>query len=150
MANSYICCYMHFVFSTLRRERTITDDFRADLWAYMGGVARDKKMKALEVNGTDDHVHLVISMSPTVSISEAMNMIKGASSTWVNDHRRSATKFHWQEGYGAFSVSVSQLETVREYVRNQAEHHKKLTYQDELRMLLKKHGVEYDERYVWG
>jgi putative transposase len=95
-----------------------------------------------------DHVHLLLSLPPAISIAKAMQLIKGGSSKWVHETFPEQRLFRWQEKYGAFSVSVSQLDKIREYIRNQEEHHRKMTFQEEFLALLKKHGLEYDERYI--
>jgi REP element-mobilizing transposase RayT len=103
----------------------------------------------LEIGGVEDHVHLLLSLPATLPVSKAMQLIKGGSSKWVHETFPDQRLFAWQEEYGAFSVSVSQLEKTAGYIRGQPEHHRKQTFQDEFLMLLKKHGVEYDERYLW-
>src|SRR5215469_7062489 len=146
---SYISAYFHCVFSTKDRRRLITTDLRDRLWPFLGGIARQNKMKAMEIGGVEDHVHMLVSIPATLPISKAMQLIKGGSSKWVHETFHDRHLFAWQEEYGAFSVSVSQLNKTIAYIRGQPEHHRKMTFQEEFRMLLKKHGVEYDERYLW-
>jgi REP element-mobilizing transposase RayT len=106
-------------------------------------------MKAIEIGGMPDHVHVVLSLPSTLSISKAMQLIKGGSSKWVHDTFPQHWRFQWQVKYGAFGASVSQLDKIIEYVKGQAEHHRKMTFQEEFVALLKRHGIEYDERYLW-
>ena len=150
MAHSYVSVYVHYVFSTKNRQKMITPDFESRLWAYMGGIARENKMKALAIGGVEDHVHLLLSLSSTLSIAKAIQLIKGGSSHLVHETFSAHRDFEWQEGYGAFSVSISHIDDTIDYVNNQREHHHKMTFQEEYIAILKKHGIEYDERYVCG
>lgn len=150
MAHSYICCYIHYIFSTKRRDNLITQKLEDRLWSYMGGIAREHKMKALAIGGTENHAHLLISLPSTMSISKAIQLIKGGSSTWVSQAFSEYKHFEWQEGYGAFSVSVSHIDKTIGYIKNQKKHHKTQTFQEEYLSFLRKHDVQYDERYIWG
>jgi REP element-mobilizing transposase RayT len=107
-------------------------------------------MKALEIGGMEDHVHLLLSIPSTLSIANAMQLIKGGSSKWVHDTFPEHANFEWQEGYGAFTVGISQVPDTRTYIINQREHHRTKTFQEEYIAFLEKHGIEYDPRYVWG
>ena len=127
----------------------ITPELQSRLFPYMGGIARDNKMKAIEIGGTDDHVHLLLSMSSTLSIAKAMQLIKGGSSKWVHDTFREHRTFEWQEGYGAFSIGMSDVKRTVDYIRNQAEHHQRKDFKGEFLDFLKKPEIEYDERYIW-
>ncbi|HET7626295.1 MAG TPA: IS200/IS605 family transposase [Verrucomicrobiae bacterium] len=146
---SYISACFHCVFSTKERRPFITPDLQERLWPFLGGIARQNKMTALEIGGVADHVHILLSLPATVPISKAMQLIKGGSSKWIHETFPDQKLFSWQEEYGAFSVSVSQLDKTIAYIRGQPGHHRKMTFQEEFLMLLKKHGVEYDERYLW-
>ena len=150
MAHSYICCYVHYIFSTKSRDKLIAPDLEERLWPYMGGIAREHNMKALAIGGTNNHAHLLISLPSTLSIAKAIQLIKGGSSTWVSDTFAKYKNFEWQEGYGAFSVSISHVDQTIVYIKNQKEHHKVQTFLEEYLAFLKKHGIKYDERYVWG
>ncbi len=150
MANSYISLYMHVVFSTKSRQPLISFDVQNRLWAYMGGIARENQMKALSVGGTSDHVHILLSLPATLPVAKAVQLIKGGASKWVHETFRHLQQFAWQEGYGAFSVNVSLLEETMRYINNQPEHHKRKTFQEEYIEFLKRHGIDFDERYVWG
>ena len=150
MANTYTSLHCHLVFSTKGRKTWITPDMEQRVWKYLGGIARENRMKALQIGGVEDHIHMVLGLPPTITVSKAVQLIKGGSSRWIHDTFPAFEGFAWQDGYGAFSVSNSQLPHVTEYVANQREHHRVRTFQDEYRALLKRHGIEYDEQYVWG
>jgi REP element-mobilizing transposase RayT len=146
---SYVSSHYHCVFSTKRRQPLISPELRDRLWAFLGGIARQNQMKAIEVGGMPDHVHILLSLPSTLSIAKALQLIKGGSSKWVHETFPEHRLFGWQVKYGAFGVSVSQLEKIIHYIKNQEEHHRKMTFQEEFLALLKKHRVEYDERYLW-
>jgi len=146
---SYVSSYFHCVFSTKERRPLIPPALRDRLWPYVGGIARENDMKAIEIGGMPDHVHILLSLPSTLSIAKALQLIKGGSSKWVHDTFPEHRVFGWQAKYGAFSVSVSQLETIVQYIRGQEEHHRKMSFQEEFLALLKKHQIAYDERYLW-
>ena len=146
---SYVSSYYHCVFSTKERRPLITPALAERLWPFLGGIARNNKMKAIEIGGVADHVHLLISLPSTLAIAKAMQLIKGGSSKWVHETFPEHRLFAWQEKYGAFSVSVSQLDSIIGYIKGQEAHHKKMSFQEEFLALLKKHRIEYDERYLW-
>jgi len=146
---SYVSSYFHCIFSTKERRRLITPDLRDRLWPFLGGIARQNNMKAVEVGGVEDHVHILLSLPASTSVSKAMQLIKGGSSKWIHETFPEQRTFSWQEEYSAFSVSVSQLDRTNKYIKGQPEHHRKLTFQEELLTLLKKHNIEFDERYLW-
>jgi putative transposase len=118
------------------------------LWAFLGGIARKNGFKALIVGGTENHVHVLLSLPATLPLARAMQLMKGASSRWMNETH--ARDFAWQEGYGAFTVGISQKVHTIEYIRSQAAHHRKRSFEEEFVALLKRHNVEYDPQYVWG
>lgn len=146
---SYVSSYYHCVFSTKERRPLIPPSLQERLWPYLGGIARQNEMRAIEVGGMPDHVHILLSLPSTLAIAKAMQLIKGGSSKWVHDTFPEHRLFAWQVKYGAFSVSVSQLEKTIGYIRGQAEHHRTRTFQEEFLALLKKHGIAFDERYLW-
>jgi len=146
---SYVSSYFHCVFSTKERRPQLTPALRERLWPFLGGIARHNKMKAIEMGGVEDHVHILLSLPSTLSVAKALQLIKGGSSKWVHETFPEHRLFGWQEKYGAFTVSVSQLDKTTQYIMNQGEHHRKMTFQDEFLALLKKHRIEYDERYLW-
>ena len=149
MSHSYVSNLMHCVFSTKERLPLITPELEPRLWPYLGGIARENKMKAIAIGGTTDHVHGLLSLPATMSFAKAVQLIKGGSSKWVHDSFRDHRRFAWQEGYGAFSVSSSQVNKTIAYINRQKEHHRKRTFEDEFINLLDKHGVEYDRRYIF-
>ena len=147
MRHTLIWVYVHVVFSTKNRRSWMVKDIQQRLWAYMGGIGRKNGVHALSVGGMADHVHLLLAMPSLVSIGDAVREIKAGSSKWF--HERHRRLFSWQEGFGAFSVSASNVPDVIRYIENQEEHHRKIGFQDELRALLRKHEIEWDEKYVW-
>jgi REP element-mobilizing transposase RayT len=147
---SYVSSYFHCVFSTKERRRLITPELQERLWPFLGGIARQNQMKAIEVGGVADHVHILLSLPSTMAISKALQLIKGGSSKWVHGTFPEHRGFAWQEEYGAFGVSVSLLDKTIAYIKGQEAHHRKMTFQEELLALLKKHALnKYDERYLW-
>jgi putative transposase len=149
MPHSCIINFMHCTFSTKDRFPFIKADLEARLWPYIGGIARENKMKALAIGGTNDHVHALLSLPATMSFAKAVQLIKGGSSKWIHDTFAKYKNFEWQEGYGAFSVSASQATRTIAYINNQKAHHRKRTFEEEFLALLDKHGVEHDRRYVF-
>lgn len=149
MAHSFISQLMHCVFSTKERRPMITPEIQPRLFQYIGGIARENKMKLLAAGGVDDHVHLLVSMPSTISISKAMQLIKGGSSKWLHETFPKSHLFQWQEGYGAFSIVISDVERTIAYINHQAEHHGKMDFKTEFLAFLKKHEIEYDERYIF-
>jgi putative transposase len=127
----------------------ILPDIRTDLYSYVGGVIRGEKGRLLKIGGTEDHVYILTSFHPAVSVSDMLRRMKGNTSKWLNENRRLPFRFSWQRGYGAFSVSESMVDVVTKYIENQESHHKKMSFQDEFLILLRKHNVQYDERYIW-
>ena len=125
----------------------ITPEIQLRLWAYMGGIAREHDKKALSVGGTDDHVHLLLSLPPMVPLAKAMREIKSSSSHWMRAEC-DRQEFEWQEGYGAFSIGQSQVPATIAYITRQEEHHRKRDFQSEFLAFLKRHRIEYDLRYV--
>ena len=150
MGHAYSSCLVHYVFSTKNRKRVLTRDLRDRLIPYLAGVARSHDMKALGVGVTDDHVHLLISLPSRVSMAKGMQLIKGVSSKWIHETFPTHATFAWQEGYGAFTVGVSGVEGTLAYINTQEEHHRSLSFEEEFIGFLRKHGIEYDERYVFG
>lgn len=149
MAHTYTNLLVHAVFSTKDRRPDLDAAVRSRLFPYLGGIVQSLHGKALIVNGTDDHVHTLLSLPATLAAADVMRAIKANSSRWVHETWPAKRDFAWQAGYGAFSVSHSNLEAVRKYIANQEEHHRRMTFQEEHLELLKRHGIAYDERYVW-
>jgi putative transposase len=146
---SYISMLAHFVWSTKGREPLILPSWRDDLYGYIGGILRNKKATLLEIGGMPDHIHLLVALPSTLSLAEAVNVVKSNSSKWVHENIEQGKGFGWQERYGAFSVSKSAEGRVRNYIAGQEEHHRRRPFKEEFVELLKRHGIEYDERYIW-
>ena len=140
---------IHVVFSTKLRRPLLADDWRNELFAYMGGTAKEHKAVILKSGGIEDHVHLLIKTHPAFAISDTIKLVKGNASRWINQERKIAARFEWQRGYGAFSVSQSMADAVKRYIANQREHHQRQTFRDEYLEILLRHKVEFDERYVF-
>jgi len=148
-AMSYVSSYFHCVFSTKERRPLFPPSLQERLWPYLGGIVRQNNMQAIEIGGVADYVHLLLSLPSTLSLAKALQLIKGGSSKWVHDTFPEHRLFGWQVKYGAFSVSVSQLDKTIHYIQTQPGHHRKMTFQEEFLALLKKHRIAYDERYLW-
>ena len=149
MPNTYSALYYHLVFSTKDRAPLITPDIEQRLWEYLGGIIRDNDGVALRIGGVEDHIHLLIAMTPSTAPSRMVQQIKGGSAKWIHTNFPSLAGFAWQDGYGAFTVSRSALDEVGRYIDRQREHHRHVTFAEEYRAFLDKHGVEYDERYLF-
>ncbi len=150
MPSSFAALYAHIVFSTHLREPWITEAWARRLYAYLGGLCRERGCVLLKAGGMPDHVHLLVSLRRDTKPSDFMRDLKAGSSKWVHDTFADQRGFSWQDGYGIFSVSVSQLERVEKYIENQAQHHRKTTFKAEFEALLRKHRVEYDPKYLWA
>ena len=140
---------LQIVFSTKNREPWLEPDVRPRMHAYLATVCRDLGAELVRVGGVADHVHIVTTLPQTVSQAEFIEQMKKTSSKWIKALDARYRGFFWQRGYGAFSVSLSQLDTVLDYVKAQQQHHRTRTFQEEYRELLRKHGIDFDERYVW-
>ncbi len=149
MANTYTALHYHVVFSTKHRERWITPDIESRIWSYLGGIARDNDMRALCIGGIEGHVHLLLGAPPTMAPAKAAQLIKGASSKWIHDTFSDLRAFAWQDGYGAFTVSKSNIPGVIDYIQKQREHHQAKTFQTEFVELLHRHEIDYEEKYLW-
>jgi REP element-mobilizing transposase RayT len=149
MAHSFVSQLMHCVFSTKERRPIITPELQTRLFPYIGGIARENNMKLVAAGGIEDHVHLLISLPKTIAVAKAMQLIKGGSSKWIHDTFSEHKRFEWQEGYGAFSVSIRDKANVIGYINNQQEHHKKQDFRSEFLSFLDRHEIEYDEKYVF-
>lgn len=149
MSHSFTSSLFHCTFSTKQRRKLISPMLEQRLWPYLGGIARTNHFKALAIGGVEDHVHLLLSLPSTMPIAKAIQLIKGGSSKWVHDEFAEQRDFGWQEGYGAFSIGISQVPVTVRYIENQREHHRKKTFQEEFLAFLERHGIEYDPRYIW-
>jgi len=148
MSQSLSQIYLHLVFSTKRRENTIRKEYRSDLFAYLAGTLNSMQCPAIIVGDTENHVHILFRMNKVEKVSDIIRRLKSHSTIWLKD------KFHcdfgWQDGYGIFSVSQSKVETVRRYIENQEQHHRKVTFEEEFLEFLKAHEIQYDERHLWA
>jgi putative transposase len=149
MPQSLSSIIIHIVFSTKQRSSWIQPEIIGDLHAYMAAIGRAQKALVHEIGGVEDHVHLLVSLPRTLAISDLIEEIKKGSSKWIKTKGKIYELFSWQSGYGAFSVSESNFEMTKKYITSQREHHKKMSFQDEYRLLLQRHHIVYDERYVW-
>ena len=147
--STYTSLTYHAIFSTKYRIPRIDETLKDDLYAYIGGIIRGEEGQLLEIGGTADHVHILAGFHPTVAVSLMLQHIKGNSSKWINAQKTPQDRFEWQGGYGAFTVSQSQVPTVRQYIQQQAEHHKKQCFKDEFLAFLKRHNIDYDPKYVF-
>ena len=143
--HSFTSSLHHCVFATKERETWLTRELRERLWPYLGGIARKNGMRALAIGGVTDHLHILLSLPATMSISKAMQLVKGHSSKWIHERFPALQQFAWQKGYGAFSIGVSGIDETRAYIRDQEEHHRTRTYREEVIMFLERHGLPFDE-----
>ena len=149
MANTFTQIYVHVVFSVKQRISLIQNSWREELHKYITGIIRNEGHKLLAINSMPDHIHILISLKPDASLSELIRDVKANSSKWINEKKFVKTKFSWQEGFGAFSCSHSQLDKVIHYIQSQNEHHKERTFREEYISFLKKYDVSYDPKYVF-
>ncbi len=149
MGQSLVKNYIHIVFSTKHRKPLIQPAVEAELYSYLGGICNRLECQVLKVGGYIDHVHILCMLSKKITLIKLLEEIKSHSSKWIKSKRVGYQNFYWQNGYGAFSVNPSEVETVINYISNQHEHHKKKTFKEEYLAFLKKYKVDYDDRYVW-
>lgn len=149
MSNTYTQIHIQFVFAVKFRKALIQPIWKDELFKYITGIIQKNNHKLLAINGMPDHIHILIGLRPTQSISDLMQVVKANSSKWVNEKGFLSSKFEWQEGYGAFSYSKSHLKNVIRYIENQEQHHKKKTFLEEYVEFLEKFEVEYDSRYIF-
>lgn len=149
MANTFSQIYIQIVFAVKGRQNLIHRNWQEELNRYIAGIIRSKEQKSIIVNGIEDHIHCFVGLSPTQSIADLVRDIKSNSSKFINEKKILTGKFQWQEGYGAFSYSHSQIENVYNYILNQEEHHKKKSFKEEYLDFLNKFQIEYDERYIF-
>lgn len=139
----------HIVFSTKDRVPLIDKELRPHLYEYIGGIIRKENGVLIEIGGMDDHVHILCHMHQSTASADMIRHIKSGSSRWINEDKKTRSRFSWQTKYGSFTVSRSNENSVRTYIQNQEEHHRNQNFQDEFRALLKKHDIAFDEKYVW-
>jgi REP element-mobilizing transposase RayT len=149
MSQSLVKNLIHLVYSTKHRQSRIPKNHHDGLLAYQAGIFQEWESPALVIGGTEDHVHALFALSKNHALKTIIEEVKKGSSKWMKVDGPKDPDFYWQAGYGAFSVSQSNADAVRAYVENQEEHHRKMTFQDEFRELLRRHGIAFDERYVW-
>ena len=149
MAQSLAKILVHVVFSTKNRSACLGQDIREELYSYMATVLKNLDCPAIQIGGTQDHIHILGVLSKNLSIAQLVEGVKTPTSRWLKSKGVAYGKFHWQSGYGAFSVSQSNVGKVVEYIVHQEEHHREMTFKEELRRFLKKYGVTYDEEYLW-
>jgi putative transposase len=149
MSRTYTCLHYHCVFSTKNREKHLNHEIESRIWSYIGGIARENKMWPIRIGGFVEHLHLLLSIPPVLPLSKAMQLLKGGSSHWIKDTFPELRGFSWQDGYSAFTVSKSQLPEIDRYIHNQREHHRVKSFQEEYLAFLERHGIQYDERYLW-
>ena len=142
--HTFVSCLMHVVFSTKERRPWIKAEWQSRLWSYLGGIARDNQIKLLKAGGVADHIHLLLSLPSTVTISQAVQRLKGNSSKWIHETFARCQSFEWQKGYGAFSLGISSLDDTVAYIENQAEHHRRRSFREELEGILKKHSIKFE------
>jgi len=141
--------YVHLIFAVKYRERLLTKEIRVELFKYISGIISNRNHKVIIINGMTDHIHILIGLNPNDKISDLIACIKRESSSFINEKKFFRGKFHWQDGYGAFSYSRSQLDVVYNYIANQEVHHKKRTFREEYVELLKKYEIQFDEKYLF-
>jgi REP element-mobilizing transposase RayT len=150
MTQTLVDMPIHIVFSTKHRKRIICPEIEPDLFRYMQGIAHNLASRCLAVNGTEDHVHLLVALSKTITLSNFVREVKVSSTKWVKQHGpRSAGTFGWQDGYGGFAVSRRNVPAVVDYIARQKERHARVSFEDEYRTLLRNAELEYDERYLF-
>ena len=149
MPNTYTQLYIQFVFAVKYRESLIKKEWNGELYKYITGIVQNNKSKMLAINGMPDHIHIFIGYKPTIAIPDLIKDIKLASGSWINDNRLTSHRFNWQEGYGAFSYRLRDVDDICRYIQNQEAHHKGISFKDEYVGLLKDFAIEYDEKYLF-
>ena len=150
MPNTYSQIYIQIVFAVKGRQNLIKPKNREELQKYIGGIVQNRNQKLLAIYAMPDHIHILVGISPVITISDFVRDIKSGSSKFINDNNWTVGKFHWQEGYGAFSYSKSQIDNVIQYILNQEEHHKRKSFREEYIDFLQKFEIEYDEKYLFN
>ena len=138
-----------FVFSVKNRQNLIKDKYEQEIHKYLSSIVKSYSQKFIIINGTENHIHILVSIKPNISISDLIKVVKSSSSKWINEKEWFARKFTWQKGYGAFSYSYSQLNKVIKYIENQKKHHKSISFEEEYKKLLDSFAIDYDEKYIF-
>jgi putative transposase len=146
MPHAFTKNHIHLIFSTKERRKLISNELQPETWSYMAGICKKTGLIPVAINGMADHAHLLFHLPPAISLAKAVSSLKANSSRWLNKQK---IKFAWQEGYGAFSVSASNVAVVARYIRDQQQHHKRMSFEDEFLALLRKHAIEFDMKYVF-
>ena len=146
LSHTYVQNIIHIVFSTKKRRKMIPRDMKERFWSYIAGICKHEKIFVHSIGGMEDHIHLLLQIPPTMALAKAVSTVKSNSSRWM---KQEIKDFAWQEGYGGFAVSKSKVPVVMRYIRNQEQHHKKMTFEQEFRALLEKHGIEFDPKYMF-
>ena len=149
MPQSLAKVYLHIVFSTKNRKPLIKQEVEVELHKYLSGIARDHKSPVITINSVEDHIHILCLLSRNITISKLLEELKKSSSKWIKSKGDTYKNFYWQNGYGAFSVSQSAVNTIKKYIANQKEHHRKKSFKEEYVEFLEKYEIEYDEKYIW-
>jgi len=149
MGQSLVKNYIHIVFSTKHRVTLIHQPVQDELYSYIGRIYKEMECQPIKIGGYTDHIHILCMLSKKIALMKLLEEVKSHSSKWMKTKGEILKKFYWQNGYGAFSVNPSQVNIVIAYIENQKEHHKRRSFQDEYRAILRKYKVEYDERYIW-
>lgn len=149
MPQSLASILVHVVFSTKHRQPLIKPEIETELFKYISGIFRQHESPVLAINGVEDHVHILFSLSRKIALSDLLEEAKKGSSKWIKTKGTAYKNFYWQNGYGAFSIGQSGVDGVKEYIADQKNHHRTKTFQEEFRAFLKLYNIEYDERYVW-
>ena len=150
MPQSLSSILIHLIFSTKNREPFISTAIEPELHSYMAKIFRELKSPSLTIGGSDDHVHILFSLGRTIEVADLIQEVKTESSKWIKTKGQEFENFHWQRGYGAFSIGQSEVATLKRYIAGQRIHHQRVTFQDEYRKFLERNGIDYDERYVWN
>jgi len=150
MGHSYSRSLFHVVFSAKDRRKCLDAALRERLWPYLGGIARRNDMQLFSIGGVEDHVHCLLCIPANLSLSKAVQLPKGASSKWIHETFPEQKQFAWQEGYGAFSLSISSIPETVKYIQRQEEHHRTRTLEQEFVAFLRRHNIEFDQRFVFG
>ena len=149
MSNTFHNLLFHVVFSTKERVKLLSKELRVRLYPYISSIANNNGFKVSVIGGTDDHIHILLSLKPDLSVSKAVQLLKGNSSKWMRENFKDLNIFSWQNGYGVFTVSKSQASIVENYINNQEDHHKKISFEEEYIELLKKNNIDFDPKYLF-
>jgi REP-associated tyrosine transposase len=149
MAHTFYSLNVHCIFSTKERVPMLSPEVRERLWPYLGGIAKQNGVKPACIGGVADHVHLLLSLPTTIATAKIIQLIKAGWSAWIHDTFKDLRNFAWQDGCGAFSVSVSHMSETVDYIKNQAEHHRTRTFQEEYLAVLGKHNLQFEDKYLW-